>query len=146
MKTLLVRGAVALLAVGLGVPTAHATTVRCQRTIAKASSQFLQAKAKALSACEQRVIANGGGSCPDATATTAIGTATVRLTAAVGKSCGGDDKVCGGDLSNEDLPASLGWPAAFWFVYVLLCVAHTAYLLLAAPKWFRDLARRIEAE
>ena len=42
--------------------------------------------------------------------------------------------------------ALLGWPAAFWFVYVLLCIAHAAYLLLAGPKWFRDLTRRIEAE
>jgi phosphatidylglycerophosphate synthase len=42
--------------------------------------------------------------------------------------------------------AILGWPTAFWFVYVLLFIAHTAYLMLAAPKWFRDLQRLIEAE
>src|SRR3982750_457811 len=72
MKTLQVSAVMALLAAVLGAPTAGAETVRCQRAIAKASAQFLQSKAKALSACEQRLVASGSGACPDATATAAL--------------------------------------------------------------------------
>ena len=54
----------------------------------------------------------GSGTCPDATATTKIATAATKLAAGIDKACGGDDKLCGGDLTNEEPPAGLGWPAA----------------------------------
>lgn len=110
MKTLVVSGAIALLVVGAS--TASATTVKCQRTIAKASAQFLQAKAKALRKCHESIVKNGSGSCPDQKATDAVAKATTKLTTSIGKTCGGDDRVCGGDVTNEDAPASVGWPAA----------------------------------
>lgn len=111
MKTLSWSVGIALLAAAVCVPSAGAETVKCQRTIAKASSQFVQAKVKALSKCNGAVIKNGSGSCPDQKTSDAITKARTKLTSAIGKSCGGDDKVCGGNLTNEDTPASLGWPA-----------------------------------
>ncbi len=35
----------------------------------------------------------------------------------------------------------LGWPAAFFIVYVMLFAANLGYLVLAAPKWFGDMKR-----
>ncbi|MFD1720821.1 CDP-alcohol phosphatidyltransferase family protein [Amnibacterium endophyticum] len=35
----------------------------------------------------------------------------------------------------------LGWPDAFRLVYTLLFAASAAYLALALPKWYRDIAR-----
>jgi hypothetical protein len=111
MKTLSWSVGIALFAAAVCVPSASAETVKCQRTIAKASSQFVQAKVKALSKCNGAVIKNGSGSCPDQKTSDAITKASTKLSSAIGKSCGGDDKVCGGDLTHEDLPATLGWPA-----------------------------------
>ena len=90
---------------------APAEQVKCQRAIAKESSKFLQAKAKALQKCEDGVVKGGAGPCPDDKAQAAIQKATSKLTAGIGKACGGDDKACGQDLTNEDNPAALGWPA-----------------------------------
>ncbi len=110
MQSIWWRTAGALFALALTATTAGAETVKCQRTIAKASSQYVQARAKALSKCEGLVVANGTGSCPDAAAATTIATATAKLSAAIGKGCGGDDKLCGGNFLNEDLPPDVGWP------------------------------------
>ncbi len=109
MQTLFSIGALALFAVSLTVP-ADAATLKCQRAIAKAGAQYTQARAGALAKCEGKVVTGSGTSCPDATATQAIAKASAKLTTTIGKACGGDDNVCGGDLTNEDAPATLGWP------------------------------------
>ncbi len=71
----------------------------------------MQAKTKALGKCEATIVAHGsGGPCPDAKAAATIDKATAKLSSTIGRSCGGDDQLCGGDLQNEDLPATLGWP------------------------------------
>jgi hypothetical protein len=112
MKTLSWSAGVALLAVALCAPDANAVTVKCQRTIAKASSQFVQAKMKAMQKCEDAIIKGSiTGPCPDAKAAASITKASDKLAASIGKTCGGADKVCGGDLTGEDTPASLDWPA-----------------------------------
>ncbi len=111
MRILALGGGAALLVLGLVATEVAAATLKCQRTIAKASSQFAQARATALRKCEEAVVATGaGGPCPDGNATEAIAKATAKLTAVVGQACGGADRVCGGDLTGEDLPATLGWP------------------------------------
>lgn len=111
MKTLMRSAGLALLAIAVCAQTAGAETTKCQRAIAKASSQFLQARVKALSKCEEGVVKSGGGSCPDSKASASIAKAESKLAASIGKSCGGDDKICGGVTTNEDTVASLGWPA-----------------------------------
>lgn len=109
MKTLWSAG-IALLAIAVCVPTVGAETTKCQRAIAKANSQFLQARVKALDKCNQGVVKGSIVSCPDSKASASIGKAESKLASAIGKSCGGNDKVCGGNLTNEDSPVSLGWP------------------------------------
>jgi hypothetical protein len=56
-------------------------------------------------------VKTGSGTCPDATATGKIANAETKLASGIAKACGGDDKICGGDLTNEEPPAGLGWPA-----------------------------------
>jgi hypothetical protein len=112
MKTLSRSAGIALLAIAVCVSSAGATTQKCQRTIAKASSQFVQSKVKALSKCEAAGIKAGvAATCPDVKASDSIAKATTKLSASIGKACGGVDKICGGDFTDEDLPATLGWPA-----------------------------------
>jgi hypothetical protein len=111
MKTVLRSAGIALLATMVCVPIAGAATTKCQRAIAKASAQYQQARAKALSKCNEGVVKAGSGSCPDPKTAEKVGKALTKMTASIGKACGGDDKVCGGNLTNEDSPASLGWPA-----------------------------------
>jgi hypothetical protein len=109
MKTLSRSATFALLALAVCVSPAGATTVKCQRAIAKATSQFVQAKVKALSKCNEGVVKNGSGTCPDSKASTSIQKATDKLRATIDKSCGGSDKVCNGDKVDEDTPITLGW-------------------------------------
>ena len=112
MKTLSRSAAFALLALAVCVSPASATTVKCQRGIAKATSQFVQAKVKALSKCNEAAVKAGTvPACPDGKASTSIQKATDKLKATIDKSCGGSDKVCNGDKVDEDTPLSLGWPA-----------------------------------
>ncbi len=117
MKTVLRSASIALLAMAVLAPNADAQFEKCQRTIAKASSQFLQARVKALAKCEEGIVKSGvAGSCPDAKATASIDKAVGKLNASIGKSCGGVNKVCG-DLGGNIAPdfeptaADLGWPA-----------------------------------
>ncbi len=118
MKTLLRSASIALLAIAVCAPTAGAQVVKCQRSIAKASSQFLQARVKALQKCEEGVQKGSlVGPCPDGKATASIDKARGKLNAAIGKSCGGEDKVCGGSLVGEFPvnaagPAGLDWPTS----------------------------------
>jgi len=115
MKTLSWSAGVALLGLVVCVSSASADTVKCQRSIAKASAAFIQAKIKALGKCAGGVVKSGTGSpktlCPDTKATSSIAKAADKLAATINKSCGGNDKVCAGDLTGEDLPGTLGWPA-----------------------------------
>lgn len=97
-------------------PTATPVTagaVKCQRGIAKTGAKFLVAKSQALQQCEEKV-AKGKipGPCPDFPAATKIAKATAKLTKDIGKVCGGTDEVCGSNLTGEEPPAGLGWPAA----------------------------------
>ena len=55
-----------------------------------------QARAKALSKCEEAVVKSGVGTCPDGTAQTSIDKALAKMQSAIAKSCGGDDQLCGG--------------------------------------------------
>jgi hypothetical protein len=106
-----VTTATLVLALLVAASDLHATTVSCQRSIAKAGSLFVVMKAKALAVCERNVVAGTStGPCPDDKATNAIAKAREKLSAMIGKACGGDDLVCGGDPTNEYTPASLGWP------------------------------------
>ncbi len=111
MKTVLRSAGIALLATVVGVSIAGAETAKCQRAIAKASAQYLQARMKALSKCNEGVVKAASGTCPDQKATDSIAKSSSKMLASIGKACGGDDKVCGGDLTNEDSPASVDWPA-----------------------------------
>lgn len=102
---------VAVFTLAAGAAPAMAEPIKCQRAIAKAHAQFVQTTAKAAAKCAAAVVADpGDGPCPNAAVTTAIANATAKLDKAIGKACGGDDKICGGDYAGEDLPAALGWP------------------------------------
>ncbi len=111
MKTLLRSASIALLAIAVCVPTASAQIDKCQRSIAKANSQYLQAIVKAQSKCEGAVVKSGTGSCPDSKADASIAKAEAKLASTIGKSCGGEDKACGGNLNGEFSIGGLGWPA-----------------------------------
>jgi hypothetical protein len=89
--------------------TAHADPVKCQRSILKESGKFAQGKIKALSKCNESVLKNGSGTCPDGKASEAIAKLTEKLYAGVEKSCGGPDKDCALSGDNDSL-ASIGWP------------------------------------
>jgi len=85
----------------------------CPRAVAKASSAFAQAKAKALAKCELAKVAGtlaAATSCRDETAER-IAQASTQLAAAIGKACGGHDKTCGGDLTGEVSGTAIGFPA-----------------------------------
>jgi hypothetical protein len=110
MKTLLRSASVALLAIAVCAPSAGAETVKCQQAIAKGSSAFLQARVKALQKCNEAIVKNGTGTCPDSKASASITKAEGKLESTIGKACGGADKACGGDTTGEDLPVSVGWP------------------------------------
>jgi hypothetical protein len=95
-------------------PTATPITsgaLKCKRGIAKSASKFYAAKTKILQKCEGNVVKTGAGSCPDGTATAKIANALAKLASGIDKACGGDDKVWGGNLTDEEPPAGLGWPA-----------------------------------
>ena len=97
-------------------PPAGPAAIRCQRTLAKETSRLVQTKIKKLADCERAKLA---GKLPEATdcpsdpgVAAALAKATGRLTAQIGKSCGGANAACsaadtGGDA---DLPLSdMGW-------------------------------------
>jgi hypothetical protein len=90
-----------------------AGTVKCQRAIARQGAKFVQSETKALRRCQESVVhGKGSGPCPDGRATAKISTAATKVSLGIAKACGGDDRQCGGDPTNEDTPASLGWPSA----------------------------------
>lgn len=111
MKKLSWSAAIALLTAAVCVSPASAQVAKCQRTIAKANSQFVQARVKALSKCEEGVVKSGVGTCPDAKAQASLDKAESKMVAAIGKSCGGSDKVCGGIIDDGEFNRDdLGWP------------------------------------
>jgi hypothetical protein len=96
-------------------PTATPVTtnaLKCKRAIAKNATKFYAAKTKYLQRCAATVLKTGSGTCPDAAASAKIASAAAKLAIAIGKTCGGADRLCGGDLTDEEPPAGLGWPAA----------------------------------
>ncbi|HEY2387243.1 MAG TPA: hypothetical protein VGK30_09800 [Candidatus Binatia bacterium] len=105
---------VAVLVVIASRGTAAAEAVKCETAIVNAASVFVQAKIKALGACEQTVIKGKlpqGTDChADPKAAAAIGKATTKLTSTVAKACGGKDKTCG--TADDDALASIGWSIA----------------------------------
>lgn len=100
--------AVALIA--FAATTAEAEVVKCQRAVAKASTQYFQAITKATDKCENAIVKTGAGTCPDAKMTSALDKAAAKLASSIAKGCGGSDRVCNGDDVDEDLPAAIGWP------------------------------------
>ena len=108
MKTLMRSASLALLAIAVCVPSVNAETVKCQRSIAKANSQFLQARVKALGKCNEKVVKDQAGTCPDQKATDAIAKAETKLQSSIAKACGGADKLCNG--VGDDTLAAIGWP------------------------------------
>src|SRR6185369_16836471 len=88
---------------------AHADAVSCQRAVAKASAQFVQAKLKALQKCNDMVVSHiTSGPCPDGTASAKIAKAESKLRTAVSKGCGGVDRTCGAGSDDEPL-GGVGW-------------------------------------
>lgn len=89
-----------------------AGAAKCKRGIAKQASKFLAAHTRAIERCEQAVVKHAlPGPCPNAAASAAIATAASKLAVGIAKVCGGADRACGGDLTDEEPPAGLGWPA-----------------------------------
>ena len=97
-----------------GTPAA-ADPLKCKATIVKASSQYVQARTKALVKCEGAVVA---GKLPLATdchnemkTDAAVDKAKTKMEAAIEKACGGPDQDCGSGGDDDSL-ASIGWNVA----------------------------------
>ena len=85
--------------------------LRCQRSIAKESSKFIQSKMKALGKCEDgkvlgRVAANSDCHADSLTALL-IARAQAKLQRRLSAHCGGADGICG--TGDDDSLASIGW-------------------------------------
>ncbi len=111
------RFVVAVLSFGLtfllaGAIPARADAVKCKAAITKASSQYVQARTKALVKCEGAVVAGKlplATDCSDEPKTdAAIDKAKDKMEAAIEKACGGGDKDCDSNGDNDSL-ASIGW-------------------------------------
>lgn len=105
-----VQALLATLVVGASSTPAAADLEKCQRTIAREGAKLVQAEAKILSKCEEAVV-QGKPPCDGNAVSDKIGKAKDKLEAAIDKACGGTDQQCGGDMTGEDAPAALGWPA-----------------------------------
>ncbi len=113
------RLVVALCAFGIaaafdGTPAA-ADPLKCKATIVKASSQYVQARTKALVKCEGAVVAGKlpiGTDCHNEMKTdAAIDKAKTKMEQAIEKACGGPDQDCGAGGDDDSL-ASIGWNVA----------------------------------
>ena len=104
---------VGLVAVGLvvGATSARAEPVKCQRDLAKASSKYVQGRAKALDKCENaktKAKLPPTTLCATETKTAlALGKLDGKLSAGLARACGGADKTCGN--GDDDTLASIGW-------------------------------------
>ena len=109
MTTILRSASHALLAIAICASTASAQIEKCQRAITKASAQYVQARAKALSKCEEAVVKSGVGTCPDGTAQTSIDKALAKMQSAIAKSCGAPTNYAAASRrANSHLPRSAG--------------------------------------
>lgn len=109
-------GAVALcVAVVLAtIAPADASPTRCRETLVKSSQKYLDARTKAVDACRRDVFRGVLGPATDCSVepeTSAdVADALEKLTDAVARACGGDDRTCGnGDDETLD---SIGWTGA----------------------------------
>ncbi len=86
-------------------PSTDAAVKKCQRALGKETAKFFDAKRKALSKCEDVVLAGGTGACPDARAAASIAKAEAKKVAKICAACGGPDKACGGpdDLTRAQI-------------------------------------------
>lgn len=93
---------------------ALAETSTCQSAIESAGAKYAQARTKAITKCQLGRLSGKLSFSTDCLlepkTMAAIDKAAAKMNAAIGKACGGEDQTCGGDLSGEDLPASIGWP------------------------------------
>lgn len=87
---------------------ASADAVLCQRAITGGTARFAQAKMKAMQKCEDAIVNDRGGACPDGKTTSKIVKASFKLRRAIVKACGGGDANCGTGSDDVSL-ASIGW-------------------------------------
>jgi len=85
--------------------------VKCQRTIGKEGTKYLDQKINALKKCQDQVLKGKiAGPCPDERAGTKIARAEIKLFDKICKACGGDDKTCG--VGGDDIPVgTIGFAA-----------------------------------
>ncbi len=97
----------------LALPSSDKTINKCQKTIGKAASSFLNSQSKALQKCWDAVIKGTfPGPCPDpgdGKAHAAIDKAENKMKSAICKACGGPDKTCDG--TGDLTPAQIGFPS-----------------------------------
>src|SRR5436190_1107932 len=100
-----------MLGAGVWSHVAMADVGACQRAIARASSRYVQGRAKALQRCDD---AMGRGRlrpsvpCTDDPSTAArFSGLEVKLVSAIARSCGGGDRICG--TSDDDPLSAIGW-------------------------------------
>ncbi len=100
---------------------------KCRGTISVAASAFLKADQKALERCREQIVAGrlpGDTICSGEPKTAAaIDRAHRKLSGAIAKACGGQDKTCG--TPDDETLASIGWdigacPGLFTGVYFAL--------------------------
>ena len=85
---------------------ANSSLELCKQKVGVAAAKFYDTKRNALAKCEDGVLKNGSGTCPDANATATINAATTKLSTDIVKACGGKDKAFGGSgAANLDFPA-----------------------------------------
>jgi len=103
--------AAALLASLSLVARAQADPAKCRAAIVKASAAFVQAKARALHKCEDKVVRGKfppTTDCPgDARTGFAIAKAAEKMERAIVRACGGQDKACG--TADDEPLAEIGW-------------------------------------
>jgi len=93
----------------VAVGSASAEPAKCNSTITKATSKYLQTRAKTLGKCEDKKV---NGKLPPLTVcetdqAAKLTKASDKLRKLIDKSCGGGDRVCGG--GDDDSLASIGW-------------------------------------
>jgi hypothetical protein len=99
-----------LVCLALGGP-AQADPAKCQAAIVKASAAFVQARARALHKCEDKVVRGKfppTTQCPgDARTGFAIAKAAEKMERAISRACGGSDRSCG--TEDDESLTEIGW-------------------------------------
>src|SRR5262245_45885128 len=99
---MMIRSLVTALVVllGVGVTTARAEQLKCQRGLAKASAKYVQGRTKTLQKCES--LKTKGALSPttncqvdDPKTVLLLSNLSAKLQSSIAKSCGGADKICG---------------------------------------------------